>query len=58
MTINNKSYKIVEENTYKHKIRRSVLMKKNQGITLLALVITIIVLLILAGITLRIDSRG
>ncbi|MCI8481796.1 MAG: hypothetical protein HFJ27_01585 [Clostridia bacterium] len=31
--------------------------KKNQGITLIALVITIIVLLILAGITLRINYR-
>ncbi len=52
---------MTEETTYKHKIRKGGVMNmkknKNKGITLIALIITIIVLLILAGIVLRICNR-
>ncbi len=51
MTIVDKIYKITIETIYKHKIRKDTVMKRSQGITLVALVITIILLLILAGIS-------
>lgn len=61
LTIRNKLYRMTEETTYKHKIRKGGVMNmkknKNKGITLIALIITIIVLLILAGIVLRICNR-